>query len=158
MSRSKVWVTILAGAAAVGALAYVYTRRARSGAGRGPANEAPVPASGLRDSEVVPSRAAESELEALDLDGVFEGELDGSATELTVQSATRAPPLSGADDGEPPNPDELGAYWLSRAAESEHSPTEGELVLDFDELVIADPGDSDEIDEGDRLSAEAWRG
>ncbi len=160
MSKSRIWLPVLAGAAAVGvgALAFVYARRGRGfGQGDQP-GEVPPPARALRDSMVVPRGHARDRHEELDLDGIFSGESEEPEAGPTVQSAVRVPPLVSADDAEPPSPDELGSYWLSRAAQSEHSPSEGELVLDFEDLAIAEPADQEELDEGDRLSAEAWRG
>jgi hypothetical protein len=160
VSRSKVWVPVLAGAAAVGALAYAYTRRTRSGSSAfsSAANDVQ---STLRDSMVVPRGEALGPLAELDLDGVFEGDSDeplAPTVSPTAQSVPRVPALSSADDAEAPSPDDLGTFWLQRAAQSEHSLSESELMIDIDELSLAAPGEEEDIDEGDRLSAEAWRG
>jgi hypothetical protein len=160
VSRSKVWVPVLAGAAAVGALAYAFTRRTRAGSSVLPsaANDAQLP---LRDSMVVSRGEALGPLGELDLDGVFDGDSDeslGLDEGPTAQSIPRVPALASADDAEAPSPDDLGAFWLQRAAQSEHSLSESELMVDIDELSLAAPGEEEDIDEGDRLSAEAWRG
>ena len=55
------------------------------------------------------------------------------------------PPLASADDAEPPSPDELGAFWLSRATQSERSFSEGDLDIDLEN--VADVREVTEPDE-----------
>ncbi len=161
MSRNNVWMPVLAGAAAVAALAYAFTRKSRNARPPKAANDVQSLEPAQRSSMVVPRDELREQLAELDLDGVFEGDSDeplGVAALTTAQSTPRVPQPAGADDAEAPSPDDLGAFWLTRAAQSEHSLSEGELMLDIDELSLAAPDEEDEIDEGDRLSAEAWRG
>lgn len=161
MSRNNVWVPVLAGAATVGALAYALTRKSRNARSAQVANDARSLEPAQRGRTVTPRNELRGPLAELDLDGVFEGDSAeplGLEAVPTAQSTPRVPQPAGADDAEAPSPDDLGAFWLTRAAQSEHSLSEGELLVDIDELSLAVPADGDAIDEGDRLSAEAWRG
>ena len=83
----------------------------------------------------------------LDLDGVFDASPEDALAYATVRGDTRVPPLASADDSEPPSPEDLGAYWLARATDSERSRDESDLELDVDGL--ADPGDTADSDPRD---------
>jgi hypothetical protein len=48
------------------------------------------------------------------------------------------PALAGADDAEPPAPEDLGAYWLTRATDSERSRDESDLELEVEGLPSPD--------------------
>jgi len=143
VSKSRALIRVLAGiagAGAIGALAYAVTRRGQPGA---PAHLAPteaMPASpsplSLRESMVVArSSMPEPVTVVLDSDGVFRGEAELEATEPTVQCDLKLPLPASAEDGEPPQADELGGYWLRRAMQSERSLSEGDLDIDLDNLA-----------------------
>jgi hypothetical protein len=139
----------MAGVAIVGTLAYALSRRAlgvaRSAVPSADARPASAPHE-LRESMVVPRRAVPDPLELdLDLDGVFRAPAEDESAEATVHCDVKVPPLASADDAEPASPDDLGAYWLTRATQSERSFSESELVVDLEN--IADPSDDAEQDE-----------
>jgi hypothetical protein len=94
---------------------------------------------------VVPRGSVPDPLEVdLDLDGVFYAP-DVEPEEATVQCDVKVPPLASADDAEPPGPDDLGNFWLSRATQSEHSFSEAELEVDLDNVAdISGEGANDD--------------
>ena len=126
---SRVLVPVLA-SAALGAVVYALTRPNKRRVA--PASNAPAADPELRESMVAPSGTAE--LLGLDLDGVFDANPDDALQHATVHADTRVPPLASADDAEPPAPEDLGAYWLSRATDSERSLDESDLELGLDGL------------------------
>lgn len=155
VSKSRALIPVLTGIAGVGmigTLAYAFKRWAQR-ADRLRAPHAPVePASSagraVRESMVVPrSSVPEPVMVVLDLDGVFRGEseLEAEPVEATVQCDVKLPSPNSADDGEPPEADALGAYWLSRATQSERSLSEGDLDIDLDN--VAEFRDEDAPDE-----------
>jgi hypothetical protein len=155
VSKRKTLIPVLAGiagVAAVGTLAYVLTRRAEGGParnareGREGAEPASTRSPELRESMVVPRSAVPDPLEVdLDLDGIFRAAAESELDEATVRCDVKVPPLAGADDAEPPGPDDLGGYWLSRATQSERSFSESELQVDLEN--VADLRDDAEPDE-----------
>ncbi|MEO8904487.1 MAG: hypothetical protein ABI488_19105 [Polyangiaceae bacterium] len=159
MAKSSVLIPVLAGAAALGAVAYAFSRPSR----RSPATISrsrfaePDPRHSVRVARDVPGT------EYLDLDGIFDANPEDALEHATVHADTRAPLLASADDAEPPSPEDLGAYWLSRATDSERSRDESDLELEIE--AVADPTDSmdadargddddegDDDDDGDRLA------
>ena len=147
MSKSRALMPVLvgiAGVTAVGSLAYAFRRRAQRAARARARHAGAAPASSrrpaLRESMVVPrSPVPDPVTVVLDLDGVFRGEaeleLEPEAAEATVQCDVRLPSPTSADDGEPPEADELGDYWLSRATQSERSLCEGDLDIDLNNVA-----------------------
>jgi hypothetical protein len=147
------------GVAAVGSLAYVLTRRARSAPGSDAAPEAAPDTprvAELRESQVVPRGSVPDPLEVdLGLDGVFRFDAD-VGEEATVQCDTKVPPFASADDAEPPGADDLGNFWLSRATQAEHSFSEAELQVDLENVAdISDEGANDDGDDDDDLESES---
>ncbi|HEX3851901.1 MAG TPA: hypothetical protein VHW01_13100 [Polyangiaceae bacterium] len=155
MSKSRALIPVLAGIAGigmVGTLAYALRRRAQRAdqvcAPQAQVERASSPGRSVRESMVVPrSSVPEPVTVVLDLDGVFRGEseLEAELAEATVQCDVKLPSPISADDGEPPEADALGAYWLSRATQSERSLSEGDLDIDLDN--VADFRDEDAPDE-----------
>ncbi len=143
MSKSKVLIPVLAGAAALGAVAYALSRPTRRVAAAAPSPAAEQPA--LRESMVVPRATLTTDSLDLDLDGIFDSNPEDALEYTTVHADTRVPALASADDAEPPSPEDLGAYWLSRATDSERSRDESDLELELDGLAI--PDDSADIEE-----------
>jgi hypothetical protein len=157
VSNNRALVPVLAGlgAAAVGVVVYALSNRRQKGAAavsepEAVVSEPEVPAP-LRESMVVPRAHVPDPLEVdLDLDGIFRGidDLEGEREEPTVRADVKVPALAGADDAEPPGADELGAYWLSRATQSERSLNEGDLEIDLDNVADlrdeAEPEDAPE--------------
>ncbi|MES1177351.1 MAG: hypothetical protein ABUL62_23715 [Myxococcales bacterium] len=138
MSNNRALVPVLAslGAAAVGVVVYAFSGRRQSAAPPAPNLDAEP----LRESMVVP-RADER---------------DFDWDEPTVQADIKVPALAGADDAEPPGPDDLGSYWLSRATQSERSLTELDLKPEVE--AIADPRaalDEPELDDEDEAQDRA---
>ena len=157
MSKRNTLISVvagMAGVAIVGTLAYAFSRRAQSVARVASADAQPASSPPrLRESMVVPRRAVPDPLEIdLDLDGVFRAPEEDESAEATVQCDVKVPPLAGADDAEPASPDDLGAYWLTRATQSEHSFSESELVVDLEN--IADPSEDAGQDEYEYENAE----
>jgi hypothetical protein len=163
--KRNLWLPVLGGitgVVALGAVAYAAQRRARAAARLALTDQAPPTSLNLRESMVVPRGGAFDTLEArLDLAGVFSGEADDETGQLgglseshepTAQCDVKVPPLTSANDEEPPGADDLGAYWLSRATESERSTNESDLELELDN--IADLQEAAEADEQDLTAAE----
>ena len=159
MSKNRALVPVLAGlgAAAVGVVVYALSNRRQKGAAlvsepETVASEPEMPAR-LRESMVVPRAQVPDPLEVdLDLDGIFRGidDLEGEHEEPTVRADVKVPALAGADDAEPPSADELGAYWLSRATQSERSLNEGDLELDLDNVPeLRDEADPEDVEPED---------
>ena len=146
MSKSSVVIPVLAGIVGVGAigiLAYAFARRPQRAtlalvthAGGAPTSS-PRPA--LRESIVVPRSPVSNR--------VLRSEAELESAEATVRCNARLPPPASADDGEPPQADELGGYGLSRATQSERRLCEGDLDIDLDD--VADPRDDEDEDERD---------
>jgi hypothetical protein len=156
VSKRNILIPVVAGiasTAALGTLAYVLTRLAQSGiAPRSARADAQRESLGLREqpelreSMVVARSAVPDPLEVdLDLDGVFRSPAEIDLDEATARGDVKVPPLASADDAEPSSPDALGAYWLSRATQSEHSFSEGDLDIDLEN--VADVRDGTEPDE-----------
>ncbi|MEO7036758.1 MAG: hypothetical protein ABI548_22600 [Polyangiaceae bacterium] len=143
MSKSSVLIPVLAGAAALGAVAYAFSRPSKRVPASTPSSGFAEPAS--RDGALVALDGAPGiEDFGLDLDGIFDANPDDALEHATVHADTRAPVLASADDAEPPSPEDLGAYWLSRATDSERSRDESDLELEIEDL--ADPADSIDTD------------
>ena len=167
---SRPLITVLAsfaGATAVGTLSYLFTRRARGAARAGDAGAEPsvasAPVAEARESMVVSrSSVADPLTVVLDLDGIFRGEAELETAELTAQCDVKRPPPVGADDGEPPEADRLGALWLARATESERSLSEADLEIDLDNVPDfhdeAEQVEDDEAyhDEYELTAASGW--
>jgi len=156
VSKNRALVPVLAGsgAAAVGVVVYALSNRRQKGAALAAEPEAavsePEAPAPLRESMVVPRAHVPDPLEVdLDLDGIFRGidDLESEREEPTVRADVKVPALAGADDVEPPSADELGAYWLSRATQSERSLNEGDLEIDLDN--VADLRDEAEPEDGE---------
>ena len=149
MSKSRVLIPMLAGVAALGAVAYAISRPSKRVQASNPSSSAaePAPRESLRVPRGDVPRTADFDL---DLDGIFDADPEDALEHATVHADTRIPGLASADDAEPPSPEDLGAYWLSRATDSERSRDESDLELELDGL--ADPAagaDSDEVDDDD---------
>ena len=151
MSRSTLLIPVLAGAATLGVVAYALSRPSRRLHASQPSS---VAQPSVRESGMAPRReSTESEALDLDLDGIFDANPEDALEYATVRADTRVPALTSADDAEPSSPEDLGAYWLSRATDSERSRDESDLELDLDGL--ADPGDSAEDEREEEPDAEA---
>ena len=89
---------------------------------------------------------------ALNLDGIFDAELDDS--ELTVRPSDHVRGPLNADDEDPPSPDDLGRAWLSQATEAERSATEDDLIANVDEIAVSaqeiGEADDDELSDEER--------
>ncbi|MEP7049698.1 MAG: hypothetical protein ABJB12_05065 [Pseudomonadota bacterium] len=152
MSKSKVFIPVVVGAAALGAVAYAFSRQSRRAAAlpRSPRGAEPA----LRESMRVLRGEGSAQAFALDLDGIFDANPEDALEHAVVHGDTHVPALASADDAEPPAPEDLGAYWLSRATDSERSRDESDLELEVD--ALANPDDDSELDEqddGDELAA-----
>lgn len=170
MSKSRAVIPVLAsiaGAGAIGTLAYAFARLAKRAAQAPVTHAAAVPASSprpaMRESMVVARSSVPEPLTVvLDLDGVFRGEAALGPAEATVHCDVRLPSPASADDGEPPQADELGGYWLSRATQSERSLRGGDLDIDLDNAADFrhdqdedDYGYDEELDPG-LVAAGGW--
>ncbi len=146
MYQSRVLIPVLASAAALGAVAYALSRPSKRLHASQPSSVA-----------LVAPRAEGFGSEAfdLDLDGIFDANPEDALEYATVRADTRVPALTSGDDAEPPSPEDLGAYWLTRATDSERSRDESDLELDLDDLDgLADPGDSAEDEHEDEDESE----
>lgn len=152
MSKSRVLMPVFVGAAALGAVAYALSRHNKRALV--PASGPPDAEPGLRESMRVLRAARDAEASALDLDGVFEANPDDAMEYATIHADTHVPALASADDAEPPAPEDLGAYWLTRATDSERSLDESDLELELDSLPnLEEEAELDEQEEGGALAA-----
>jgi hypothetical protein len=71
-----------------------------------------------------------------------------------VQADVKVPALASADDAEPPGPDDLGSYYLSRATQSERSLTELDLEPDVENLADLREQAADELEPEEEDEAE----
>jgi hypothetical protein len=123
----------------------------------------------LRDSTVVPRfglpgpalAAFDAAADSIGNDVFRFADGETEMEEPTVQPDLKVPALASADDAEPPGPDDLGSFWLSRATQSERSLTELDLQPDVEAIadLRAEPEreTEDEDEAQDRALAEAER-
>ena len=135
--KSKLIPALTAGAA-LATVALVVTRRVRRGhriAVATPASlEPPSVVPPRRDSEVVPRvQASSSGVAVRRIMPVAEAE------HISARPSDHAPRGPGPDDQEPLDADDLASIWLTGAAQSEHSLSEGETSLDPDDLLASLP-------------------
>jgi hypothetical protein len=177
--RNAQVMQVLAGAAALAGFGYTLARRSGARARSARAGLA-------RRAEVEPTRVERVESTepaawdeaarissapdaldvALDLDGLFDGELE-SGVQPTVRAIDHVPPPRTGDDEEAPSPDDLGRAFLTHATESEHSTTDEDLLPDLeslpraiDELGIEEDSDAEaepEMAEGEKGDDETIR-
>ncbi|HEY5372869.1 MAG TPA: hypothetical protein VIK01_04250, partial [Polyangiaceae bacterium] len=127
----------IAGLGVVGTVTYAFTRRTRRAAPAAYVQAAPASLArpAVRESMVVSRSIVREPLTVvLDLDGVFRGEAELEPAEATVQCDVKLPPPASAD-GEPPEADSAGCYWLSRATQSGRSLSKGDLDIDLDNVA-----------------------
>jgi hypothetical protein len=142
------------GAAAAGALAYAFSRQSKLALASGSRSVGAEPA--LRERRRVLRAVGTAEALALDLDGVFDANSEDALDFVTVHGDTHVSALASADDAEPPAPEDLGAYWLTRATDSERSRDESDLEVDIDGLrspdEVAEFDEQEEREEGEALA------
>jgi len=145
---------VFIGAAAAGALAYAFSRQSKRALTTASSSAGAEPA--LRESWRVLRAAGRAEALALDLDGVFDANSEDALDFVTVHGDTHVPALASADDAEPPAPEDLGTYWLTRATDSERSRDESDLEVEIEGLPtpddVAESDEQEEREEGEALA------
>ena len=135
MTKINAWASILAAGATVGLVAYVVTRRA--------GQHRPLSESSASERRVVANLAAAPVAERK-----VASVVPNHDEAPTVQFLMKAPTLVGSDDGDALDPDDLGADWLARAAQSERSLGESDLDVALDDIPdpspLADAGEDPE--------------
>ena len=152
MSKRNARVIALAGAAALAGFGYTLARRSsrpslpRRGVERSKLAE-PITlpdAVPWQEAERVSSSPDALDL-ALDLGGVFDGQLAGDL-EVTVRPNQHVPARHAGDDEEPHAPEDLGRAWLIQATESESPPDTADTLLDVENLLQANDDLAEDLD------------
>jgi hypothetical protein len=144
VTKFNVWASVLAAGATAGLVAYAVSRRSGHSRVAEPlaTDEAKQPASARAPSLADPRPSIVADLAAPLPARKLEPALRGNDEEPTVQCLVKAPALVGADDAEALDPDDLGADWLARAAQSEHSGCESDLEIPLEDLPDATLADA----------------